>query len=381
MARFTTEELATLAAYEGDAALSIYLPMYEAGPEQMQNGIRFKNALAEAEKAAVDFGCDEALRPQLRMLSDLIDDEEFWRHQQQGLVAFVTPDRVDMRRAPFHFPNSVRVGRTFFLLPLVPLVQTSGLFYIVAVSQKHTRLLEATRGEISEVPEADLPESLAKYIPVRQKQFTLGSFNIRKGASQGRQAVPAGHPEERDEGELRQFFNDINEAVTAVIADQDAPLVFAGVEELFPFYKEANSHRGLVGEAIFGNPDETDNKELHAAAWPMVKEAMEQPIADRVAKLGHGKTEQMATDNLTEVIAAARQGQVDTLLINGPMLLGHAPGTTPSDETVDNRGRADEAVRATLAASGDVFAVEGEHVGGHVAAATLRYPLNATAGV
>ena len=381
MARFTQDDLTMLAGYDGDAALSIYLPMEVRGPEQMQNSIRFKNALAEAEKAAEEFGCHEALKSQLEELSPLIDDDHFWEHQQRGLVAFVTPDHVIMRRVPVQMPNSVRVGRTFFLLPLVPVVQQSGLFYIVAVSQKHTRLLEATQGEVSEVPNADLPESIAKYLPTREKQFTLGSFNIRSNGNPGQQAVPSGHPEENDAGEFRQFFNDINEAVTAVVKDQDAPIVFAGVEELFPFYKEANTHRGLIGEAILGNPDETDNAELHAQAWKLVHEALEAPVRERVEKIGLGLSQGLATENLTEVIAAARQGQVDSLFINAPMLLGHAPGTTPSDETVDNRGRADEAVRAAYAASSDVFAVDGEHVNGHVAAATLRYPISATAGV
>ena len=381
MANFTSDDLSTLASYDRGPCVSIYLPMYVKGPEQKQNSIRFKNALADAEKQAEEQGVHGELKSQFESLAKLIDDDTFWQHQLNGLVLFFSHEMVDMRRVAPMLANSVNVGQSFVLLPLVPVVQRAGTFYILAVSQKHTRLLKATQSDIAEVPNVDMPESIAKYLPVRQKQFGMGSFNVRKGGGEGQAAVPFGHPDENDEGELRQFFNDINEGVTAVIDEQDAPLVFAGVESLFPYYKEANSHRGLVGEAILGNPDETDNGELHKQAWSLVEPLILGPVKERVDRMQASMHDNLATDNLTEVIAAARQGQVDTLLLNGPMLLGHAPGTTPSDETLDNRMRADEAVRAVLTSDGDLFAVDGEHVNGHVAAALLRYPLNATAGV
>ena len=384
MAHLTTEDLTALATQTDGPCLSIYLPMEVAGHEQPQNAIRFKNALADAERQAQEQDVHAELKERFDSLARLITDEEFWRHQQNGLVVFATPDWVDIRRVAHSLPQSARVGSTFFLLPLVPVVQQAGTFYILAVSQKHTRLLEATAGDVAEVPNVDMPESIAKYLPVRQKQFGLASFNVRRPTGQGTgegSATPHGYPVESDEGELRQFFNDINEGVTAAIDDQDAPLVFAGVEELFPFLKECCTHRGLVGEAILGNPDETDNNRLHEQAWELVEPILNGPVEERLRLLGQGMAGDMATDNLTEVIAAARQGQVDTLFVNQPMLLGHAVGTTPSAETIDNRGRADEAVRHTFAAGGDVFGVDGDRISDHVAAATLRYPLTATAGV
>ena len=381
MPRFTTDDLQNLARYDGSTngtcAASIYLPMEVAGPEQQQNSVRFKNALAEVERLAEEQGCHEQLRETLKQLAPIIDDEDFWRHQQNGLVLFANTNGFYFRRLAHRLPEVVRVGPRYFLLPLVPVVQRGGEFAILAVSRKHTRLLTATRDSVAEVATADLPESVFRYLPEREKQFGLHAFRVRRG--DGQTAVPHGHPDENDEGELRQFFNEIVEGVREALPSAETPVVFAGVEDLLPYLKEAGEDLNLVDGAVFGNPDETANEELHRQAMPLAQHELHKPTGERLDILQQNLHGDMATSDAETVVAAAGQGQVDTLFLNETVLLDQGLGATPTEETVAARTHAEQAVRGVLMADGDLFAANDEQLSGQPMAAILRYPVTATA--
>src|SRR5690606_33291994 len=107
----------------------------------------------------------------------------------------------------------------------------------------------------------------------------------------------------------------VNEAVTRHIDDNSIPLVFAGVEELFPLYRDVNTHSRLVGEFIRGNPDEVKSDRLRDQAWQIV-EPLLNTGRDQALEEYH---RQSATDrtslDLKDIVPAAALGAVDTLLI------------------------------------------------------------------
>ena len=84
----------------------------------------------------------------------------------------------------------------------------------------------------------------------------------------------AGNDDEKDN--ILRYFRKVNGALQELLKNQRSPLVLAGVEYLFPIYKEANNYPQLLDEGITGNPDELKAEELHEQAWKIVQPYFEQ---------------------------------------------------------------------------------------------------------
>lgn len=361
-------QLQRLLAEEGELLVTIYLPMQQSGREVRQNAILFKNLLSEAREQLDQTSqhIPIGLREQLDRAEGLIQDNEvFWRYPAQGLAVFISEHEVQMLQLPAAFRAEISVGPQFAVSQLLPLLQGDGVYYIVAVSQNDARLLMGTRDHITEIP-ADLPESLAAVVGVNQKGFFLHSFRVRQGAGNGSPAVPHGHETSDHSAELKLYFREIDKALQDAIENSRVPLVFAGVKENFPIYQEVNSHPGLVDQPITGNPDRLSPGQLHQQAWPLVEPLLREPVRQAIERYNRNRGTDLTRTQADEILEAARQGQVDFLLVDQDWL-GQNTG-----------GSLDSLIREVLQTGGAVWIVNADEQmpGDTGLAALLRYTVD-----
>ncbi|MFQ4146626.1 hypothetical protein [Chlorogloeopsis sp. ULAP02] len=380
---FSIDELAILTAQSNHTCVSIYMPTYKMSAETLQNPIRFKNLIREAEEKLVESG----LRPQdvrdlLQPAQDL-DEYEFWQHQSDGLAMFISNNFFSYYCVPIDFQELVVVTDRFHLKPLMSLLTGDGLFYILALSQNQVRLFQSTRYSVSEVELENVPTSIAEALKYDDPEK---SFQFHTGTSQGgggdRAAIFHGHGAGNDDRKdnLLRYFRKVDDGLQELLKNQRSPLVLAGVDYLLPIYKQANSYPNLIDEGITGNPDELKAEELHAQAWqivqPYFEEAQQEAIASYQALLGTGKT----ASSIQEVVTAAYYQRVESVFVPvGQQKWGHFnPNTNrvqvhPEQETGDE-DLMDFAALHTLLNGGTVFAVTPEQVpGDKPIAAILRY--------
>lgn len=318
MDAFTKDDLKSLLDNETGWCVSIFLPTRRAGPETEQNAIRLKNLLQKAEEALVS---RDMRRPDAQtLLADaraLLRDAMFWRQQSDGLAVFVSPTLTSFYRMPVSFEELVVVNRDFHLKPLLPFLAGDGRFYLLALSQKSVRLLEGTRDSISEIEAESLPPSLAEALRYEQVERHLQwhTSTAEPSASATRPAMfhGQGGPEEDAKSRILRYFHVLDEGLRGVIAGQNVPLVLAGVEYLFPIYREANSYPHLLEKGIPGNPEELSAQELHRRAWELVgpyhDRAREEALGKYQSLLGTG----LASADPREVVAGAYYGRVESL--------------------------------------------------------------------
>ena len=378
MPAIAREDLQQLVDAQSEHCLTLTMPCHEVGPEQTQNAIRFKNLLSQAETQASDLGegHHRALKATFDQFGRLIDDQEFWRHTKAGLAVFSDGEDTRMYQLPQSLAEHAGVGDHYFVTGVLPSVTEGGAFYILAASRKHTRLLLCSADGVVEVP-AELPESLQSLEPDSTgKEFGMTSFNTRR--ADGGYGVPFGHPEEDKEPELRQFFREIDEAVTAAVDSPDTPLVFAGVEELFPLFKEVSEHRAVAPEGIYGNPDETPNDQLRAKAEAIVAPHFNEALDERLERLHNSMHTDLASDDMALIGTAAKQGAVENLYVNRDKYIDNPEGRTLRPETRAELELLDAVVRQTLSSGGQVWPVPADKVGGAPCAAALRYAVAET---
>jgi hypothetical protein len=311
-------QLRTLMEEGGDPCVSIYIPTSRSWPETQTNTARLKNAISEAEAHLTEHGLREPeAQDFLVRVIGLLENEGFWRHPSDGLAIFLSKDRFECYRLPIDFEEVVFVGNRFHIKPLIPLFSNNGRFYILAVSQNELRFFQGTRYRTSWIEPEDLPDSIREVLQYvdseRQIQFHTGTSS---GSGQ-RAAMFHGQGVGRDDSKdkIIEYFRLIDGSVHKILQREKAPLIFAGVDYLFPMYKEVNTYPYLLDEAIEGNPEGLSDQELHDKAWEIVKPYFDQEQKEAVEKYEEYKVAEKATNDVKDIILAAYYGKIETLFV------------------------------------------------------------------
>lgn len=384
MHRLTRDEVRTLAEHRRPGSVSLFMPTHRAGRQVRQDPIRLSNLLTETRHALTTRGIDgDAIEATLASIQALLDDRDFWRNQGHGLAIFATPEQQHIFRLPIDVEQLVVVGDRFQLKPLLPLLARSRRFYLLALSRHRVRLFEATPAAMRELDTADIPSSLADAVGYDWEQRSL-QFHTSTPFGTGERAGEfhgQGAAERDRDGELARFLSLVDDGVRQLVADGQAPLVVAAVDELFGEYRALSKYPAITDDFVAGNPDQLDEKELLARGWKVAETVLGEErrrAADGVRdQLGTGR----AVQQLEDVVIAAADGRVETLFVaeddrrwgrfdpERRQVVVHRKAE-PSDEDLLNRAAVE-----TLAHDGSVHMVAKRQMPapGSPVAASLRY--------
>ncbi len=354
MDKFTKEDLANLAESSGDCLVSLYMPTEHAGREVQQNRIRFKNLLQEVTgKLKTHLAEGDPIWDQIKTLNKLEEDDDWWQHQSDGLAIFFHGGEIQRWRIPDEFPSICVCSDKFHVRPLCRYLQNDGRFYLLAVSQNDVRLFLGTKSSITEVPDADLPDDLRSALNIDEY---VSSLQHHSTARSGGDAMFHGHggsdPDVKKQDEIKQYFHHISDALNSYFGVERVPMVFAGVEYLFPIFQETCGYNALVEEPVRGNPEDLSGAELHEKAWPLVEKLFDAQREDLLEQYGVAVSRQLGSDDIEVILSAAQQGQVATLLTACGEHLWKGSEVQQGTEDLVNA-----AVVATLRHGGAVYSV------------------------
>src|SRR5690606_19303402 len=180
-------------------------------------------------------------------------------------------------RLPWEFSEQVRAGSRFYLKPLLPAITSDGRFYLLSLTQSRTRLLQGTRTTLEEVPVDGLPISLPDVLnydsPEPVSQFH-SIYSKIPGPKNREASVFHGHGGEaaKLKNEFDLYCRAVDHLVSDALAEEEAPLVLAGVDVLAPHYKQVNRYPHLIDETVRDNPDLLGAEELRDRAWSLIEQ-------------------------------------------------------------------------------------------------------------
>jgi hypothetical protein len=334
---------------QGALCITIYMPTHRAGRETRQDRVRLKNLLQEAEERLVTRG---QRRPEARRLLEpggrLLDDNEFWQHQDESLALWLNHARQWRCPVPRRVEELVTIGRHFHITPILPLLAENRPFYILALSQNSVRLL---RGGAESIEEVGVPglihsfEALQKFIDA-ERQLQFHTQTAGHGPGEARDAMMHGHGAGVDDRQLKKWLADycrlIDKTISAFLSDSTEPLVLAATAPLDAMYRQTCTYRHLCSRTLEGSPDHLSPRELHERARPLLQSPpggdeeriMEMYRAARRAAQG--------TEDLQQILVAAETGRIAHLLLweaehrwgrfeNGQMSVHDTPGAEDED--------------------------------------------------
>ncbi len=384
MNTLSKDELKTLMQKQKGLCVSIFMPTHRAGAETQQNPIRLRNLLRKAEDRLIESGlraqeAEELLKPTQEILGNGL----FWRRQSDGFAMFLSSDVFKYYSLPLDFRELLVITDRFHIKPLLPILSGDGQFHVLALSQNQVRLLQGTRQSVNEVDLEGVPKNLADAL---QSDIFGKQLRSHTGASVGggdRSSMFHGQgagTEVPKKDNILRYFKLIDKGLYELLRDKREPLVLAGVDYLFPIYKEANSYPHILDEGITGNPEGLSAEELHKEAWAVVhphfQKAQEEAISLYMQSAGTGLT----SSDVEEIVQAAYHGRVGSLFV--AVGLQQWGAFDPDSNEVHLRQKAepgdedilDFAAIQTFLNGGDVYAVRPEKVPDNAPmAAVFRY--------
>lgn len=390
MNTLSKESLRILLETQNVPCVSLFMPTDRIGVERQQDQLRIRRLIREAEDLVADkehlrsIQVEDLLEP-LRLL---VEDEQFWLHAGNGLAIFRSPEVFRSYRLSARFKEQVIVGSHFYLKPLLPLLTGDGRFYLLALSQNAVRLLECTSYSVNEMelPE-QVPTSLADALKYDQPENELQSHST---ASVGTMGKGGRHPamfhgqgvgidETRDN--ILRYFQQINGGLHALLRDETAPLVLAGVEYLFPIYRQANTYPHLLEQGIAGNPDKLRAETLHEKAWATVEPYLLKARQEAATQYEDYADTERASSNSSEIVPAAYYGRIASLFVavDREQWGAFDPATNTllihQQAELGDEDLLDLTAAQTLLHDGSVYAVEQAQMPGKaLLAAVFRYP-------
>ncbi|MCB2187570.1 MAG: hypothetical protein KQJ78_14205 [Deltaproteobacteria bacterium] len=383
MDRLQRENLDRLLQPRSGPLISLFLPMHREPTGAQEDRIRLKNLLAQVEEDLQSAGLS---RPEaqdiLRSLRQQDESGDLWRPRGDGLAVFGWPGGAETFRLPLDFQELAVVGERFHLKPLLPLVSPDGLFHLLALSQKHTRLYLLSRLSIKELEVPDLPVSMAEVLrfddPEKQLQMHSGT-EPRPG---GRAAMFHGQGVGIDDNleHLERFSLALQRPLAKYLAEKRIPLMLAGGQPLLSVFRKRAAGLEPSEEVLDINPDSLSQKELHEKAWQGFSHFHELRLAEETGRYQEKEAQGLASHGLREILAAAANHRVDTLYVAlDRQVWGRRDSATGQVQVADAQepGLEDllnQAALETLGGGGVVFALETSQVpGGSLAAAIMRY--------
>ena len=365
------------------------MPTFMKGDETLQNPIRFKNRIKEAEKKLIESGMEEKEAYE-RMIPaySLMEDDDFWQNQSKSIAVFISPTKFEYFRLPVDVDEFSVVNSRFHIKPLLKLFNFDGKFYLLTLTQQDVEFYECTHNACQKVELEDIPTNIEDALwsddPDRSVQYHSGTQSSAQGAGGKRPAIFHGQgkntTEDYDKNKVKRFFQMIDKGLTELLSEETAPMVLAGQEHITGIYKQANNYNNILDNTIVHNPDDLEERDAMKRAWEIVEPVFRKEYESAKEKFGNLMGTGKVSSDLEEIVRSANDKRIDYLFVTAGE---HAWGRydtekrkilTEDGKHPENTDLLDHAAVQTFTSGGKIFVLPPDDMPSEdIAAAIFRY--------
>jgi len=298
-----------LVQHHGNPVVSLFLPPQQPGSQSHQDSIRIKTLLASLGAQ------DGQVRAVAAALTATLASHGIKRHATQSVACFGDVQGVRCLRVAYPLPEGIIVAPRPHLLPVAPMLQGDGTFFLLELHQHGIRLHEGSRFGLKEI----VVDGFSGTAVVHQHRRVDHAEDSR--AIHAAQQHPHLH---RDLGSVHEvgtkehalaYFRSVEETLGGVFNAATAPLLLTGVAWLQALYREVNRYRPLMPVGIPNDTTVLGTAELHALAWSAVAPRFSQVVREAIEHHAQVQHLGLITHRLTEVLELLMEGRVSSLLI------------------------------------------------------------------
>jgi hypothetical protein len=356
-------ELKRIQSQNDYPSISLLAPMHRTAPANKRDRIVVKNLAAEGLKRLHGEFKKREVASLVQNLNKLVDKVD-WEHTLEGLALFAGRDVATAVHLPFRVKPRFVIDANFATRDLVFTLNRAPRYRVLVLTEKPTRLFEATTNVLTEV--IDKPFPMVHRGPG-------GASKLPGGQGISRSAV-------RDESH-RQFFRNVDNALAAIQKEDPLPLVVVGVDRYLAFFQEVTKNQDAIVGLVAGSHDDPKPSALGKIVWPVFKSGATLMRTRALVRLNEAVSLNRHASGIDQVWRAAYDNRCQTLLVEtgfeypadvaptGDRLLPYSGrGADALDDAVD------EVIEKVIAQGGAVFFYEPGVLDLHQRiAAVLRY--------
>jgi hypothetical protein len=358
--------------------LSFFFPLEKTDSSARLEASRIQSILRKAEQELTQRG---STAPDIKsLLAPVVEAttefEENFKPTSGTLVVLRAPDFLRVLHVHTHIDESVKIGRHFHVLPfLKALNEDNQEFYILALSQKHIRLLRCTNHSSEEVtlPES-IPTSFETWLNKPHSGGEKGeNLQNENGSMLGSFTSPTDF--DRKDEYVHNFYRAVDKGIYGLLHEDKTPIVLAGVENELAMYHQLSKGLHLVPDGAHGSPEGLKGGELHRRALELVEKHSKEPIKKAMDAYERAGVALIASDP-EAIVKAAFESRIAHLFVRE----GATAEGTFDPETLRVGGKGEKeclinlSALQTIANGGEVSVGSAEYVPNQLpVAALLRF--------
>lgn len=298
-----------LADRSGSNLISVLIPTHKKGREIAQDQIRLKNGLSEVDDRLADLGWKpRQRRDRLAAAMELLEDREFWEHQDAGLAVFIDDEgQVETVSTTSPLESFTSVMPVFMLRPLVADLNALRI-PVLALTRDEVELFVATRFSVDPLP-AELPS----YDDVNwfvDRETQRQQHPDRAGTDRSRH----GHEDAtRDDEDLSRFLREVDDALEGF--DPDAEMIVLGDDDLAARFANV-SDRKTTSPSNSGISAPITSQDVEQRLGGMIEQMEDDRLAEVLSAVSDSLGVEMGSSDLEDALAAVMSGRVGTIVID-----------------------------------------------------------------
>jgi hypothetical protein len=315
----TKEIFNDLASFSAECCVSILLPTHASGVEinEQVDSTNFKTALQDVEKKLSEKKANQLLIQKiLQPAYDLLRDDSFWLKLSDGLAVYMSENTFKYIKLPAAPIQETMVNSSFLVAPLIPFVSRSEYFYLLSISKKRAKLFKADYFGMQFIPVDELPYGVDDVVHFENKDdqqlFRTGGRGGTGGANF--HGIGAGKPD--DKTNVGMYLKEVDRTLwEAVLREEHAPLLLAGVEYQLPIYRSVSAYKNIWPDAMTGNHDYDNIPTLYARAKEIMQPFFDEKRDKALNDYGNKSATALTSSIIEDVIPAAYYGQIAQLFV------------------------------------------------------------------
>ena len=371
MRPLTKDVLRELLKGDEPPCISLYQPTHRANPDALQDPIRYKNLLREAERSLREKYSGREVRPLLERFQALADDYDFWQHQRDGLAVLGSAVRFEVFRLQRPVKELVVVADSFHIKPLLRMVQSADRYQVLCLDRHEARLFEGNRDALDEVDVGDMPTTITAALgeQLTDSQQAVGVYGKRAGIGPLAHGGPGSFPgfgAKKDEvdKDTERFFQVIDREVLARFSrPSELPLILVALPEYHAEFRRVSRNPFLQPDGVVKHPASLTPQELPIEVWRVVEPTYLARLAQLTEDHRTAAARGLAASDPNDVAKAVAGSRVGVLLVEAdrviPGRFDPATGEVRLDRLADPEvdDLIDDLAEAVLRTGGEVVVV------------------------
>jgi hypothetical protein len=310
-------DLQFLQAEQEYPSVSIIVKTHRAMPESQQDPIRVKNAVAEVKKRLKD-ECDEHDRRKIEQRLDLLVAEIDYTQQLDGLALFVNTSIAQMYKLPIAVEDKVVIDSHFFTRDIVHAINRVPHYWVLALSEKPTRLYYGVGDTLNEIIEPaqnqhgeDQDGFPYDYLPNDIQAFREMAGGVGRNSLQ---ISVHGSAQYFDDCK-RKFFERIEHLLSRFTSVDQLPIVLAGTKENCAIFKQVAPQHNWIAEVDADFSHNPECPHVAAAVWPHVEKYLDEQSVKRIEAFTEAIGNMHHAFGIDSVWRVAQEGRIHELLV------------------------------------------------------------------